>query len=172
MLALARIGHRLAALTEEAGLEVPGLEALIKKKRKKLDDFEKNIVQPLIRMHGSFAVCQNSVEIDVGFDDEILGSITEKDILCHEGRSCSIRVQALASGCPILTTLDLRVKLATDPSCPIVAVREIDGEKGFTTGGYCGGEGPASVSGTDELSAGHASAVNGACRARNAHKIR
>ena len=106
MLALARIGHRLA-LTEEAGLEVPGLEALIKKKRKKLDDFEKNIVQPLIRMHGSLAVCQNSVEIDVGFDDEIPGSITEKDILCHEGRSCSIRVQALASGCPILTTLDL-----------------------------------------------------------------
>ena len=34
-------------------------------------------------------------------------------------------------------------KLATDPSCPVVAVRGIDGEKGFTTGGCCGGEGPA-----------------------------
>ena len=57
-------------------------------------------------------------------------------------------------------------KLATVPSCPVVAVRGIDGEKGFTTGGCCGGEGPA----RQELFACHASAVHSACRARNAHE--
>ncbi len=101
MLALARIGHRLA-LTEEAGLEVPGLEALIKKKRKKLDDFEKNIVQPLIRMHGSFAVCQNSVEIDVGFDDESPGSITEKTYFAMKAAAAASECRLWPAAAPYL----------------------------------------------------------------------
>ena len=58
-------------------------------------------------------------------------------------------------------------KLATVPSCPVVAVRGIDGEKGFATGGCCGGEGPA----RQELCACHASAVHSANRARNAQGL-
>ena len=51
-------------------------------------------------------------------------------------------------------------KLATVPSCPVVAVRGIDGEKGFATGVCCGGEGPA----RQELCACHASAVHSASK--------
>ena len=31
--------------------------------------------QPLIGMHGSFVICQNAVEIDVGFDHGLVSSI-------------------------------------------------------------------------------------------------
>ena len=59
------------------------------------------------------------------------------NLACQEEERCAGHASA------VLPWAQRQSRLATDPSGPIVAVRGIDGEKGFTTGGGCGGEGPA-----------------------------
>eukprot|EP00930_Biecheleria_cincta_P017350 TRINITY_DN13823_c0_g1_i1.p1 TRINITY_DN13823_c0_g1~~TRINITY_DN13823_c0_g1_i1.p1 ORF type:complete len:3011 (-),score=468.44 TRINITY_DN13823_c0_g1_i1:78-8618(-) len=63
------------------------------------DDFGKFALQyrlfeqPLIGMHGSFVVCHNSVEMDVGFDHGIPGSITEDTYFAMKAAAEGVHVK-------------------------------------------------------------------------------
>lgn len=63
------------------------------------DDFGKFAVQyrlteqPLIGMHGSFVVCPNSVEMDVGFDYGVAGSITEDTFFAMKAAAAGVHVK-------------------------------------------------------------------------------
>ena len=61
--------------------------------------FQYEFHEPWIGMHGSFVVCQNKVEMDVGFDHGLAGSITEDAYFALAARAIGVKFSWINSLC-------------------------------------------------------------------------
>ena len=61
--------------------------------------FQYEFHEPWIGMHGSFVVCQNKVEQDVGFDHGLAGSITEDAYFALAARAIGVKFSWINSLC-------------------------------------------------------------------------